>query len=195
MVQPVRELVFGYQRHCNVDSKNATVERRLLFSVTVIPPRRTPARRLIEEASSIMRRCPLPVLPLLLTGVLSTLGAHAIPPPPDSFDGETIRCQLAGSAATVLICRDAELTAFDGQLRQAFRRLRDDTSIKQPEREALVEDQRRWVDSMDQCWRAQENLRACVKASQQQRLRQLESLAIQRRLMPGTNDEGKGCRG
>jgi uncharacterized protein YecT (DUF1311 family) len=136
-----------------------------------------------------------PVLPLLLAGVLTTFGAQAIPPPPDSFDGETIRCQLAGSAATVLICRDAELTAIDGKLRQAFRRLRDDSSLKQSEREALVEDQRRWVDSMDQCWRAQENLRACVKASQQQQLRQLESLMIQRRLMPINNDAGKGCEG
>ena len=138
---------------------------------------------------------PWPVLPLLLAGGLTTLGAQAIPPPPDSFDGETIRCQLAGSAATVLICRDAELMALDGQLRQVIRRLRDDTSLKQPEREALVVDQRRWVDSMDQCWRAGENLRACVKASQQQRLRQLELLAVQRRLMPGMNDEGKGCHG
>ena len=85
--------------------------------------------------------------------------------------------------------------ALDGQLRQVFRRLRDDTSLKQPEREALVVDQRRWADSMDQCWRARENLRACVKASQQQRLRQLELLAVQRRLMPGMNDEGKGCHG
>jgi hypothetical protein len=48
---------------------------------------------------------------------------------------------------------------------------------------------------MDQCWRAQENLRACVKASQQQQLRQLESLMLQRRLMPINNDAGKGCEG
>jgi uncharacterized protein len=125
-------------------------------------------------------KLPLPVLPLFLATGLTTLGALAIPPPPDSFDGETIHCQLAGSAATVLICRDAELKALDGQLRQAFRRLQNDASLKQPERDALVEDQRRWVNTMDQCWRARENLRACVKASQQQRLQQLESLAIQR---------------
>ena len=138
-------------------------------------------RTMMQEAFWTMSKWPLPVLPLLLAGALSTLSAQAIPPPPESFDGETIRCQLAGSAATVLICRDAELTAIDGKLRQAFRRLRDDTSIMQSERQALVEDQRRWVDSMDQCWRVRENLRACVKTSQQQRLRQLESLAIQRR--------------
>lgn len=144
---------------------------------------------------STMSRRAHQVLQLLLAGVLTTLGAHAIPPPPDSFDGETIRCQLAGSAATVLICRDPELTAIDGKLRQAFRRLRDDTAIKPSEREALVVDQRRWVDSMDQCWRAQENLRACVKASQQQRLRQLEALMIQRLQLPQNKDEGKGCDG
>lgn len=57
----------------------------------------------------------------------------------------------------------------------------------------LMEDQRLWVETMDQCWRARENLRTCVKASQQKRLRQLESLAILRWMMPGTNDEGKGC--
>jgi uncharacterized protein len=157
---------------------------------------RYPAKRLtLNHIFSTMSRWAHPVVPLLLAGGLATPGAHAIPPPPDSFDGETVHCQPAGSAATVLICRDAELTAFDGQLRQAFRRLRDDTSLNQREREALVEAQRRWVDSMDQCWRAQENLRACVKASQQQRLRQLESMMIQRRLMPGSNDEGKGCDG
>ena len=121
---------------------------------------------------------PFPVLPLLLATGLNTLGALAIPPPPDSFDGETIRCQRAGSAATVLICRDAELTALDGQVRKAFRLLRDKASLKQPERDALVEDQQRWVNTLDQCWRARENLRACVKASQQQRLQQLDSLAI-----------------
>lgn len=133
-------------------------------------------------------RTPLPFLLLLLAGSFSTLGTQAIPPPPDSFDGETIRCQLAGSAATVLICRDAELTAIDGKLRQAFRRLLNDASLKQPEREALVEGQRRWVEAMDQCWRARGDLRSCVKASQQQRLQQLKSLALQRRLIPGSNE-------
>ncbi|MCP9850205.1 lysozyme inhibitor LprI family protein [Cyanobium sp. Morenito 9A2] len=137
----------------------------------------------------------MPFFPVLLAGVFGTLGAQAIPPPPESFDGETIRCQLAGSAATVLICRDAELTAIDAQLRQAFRRLRDDASLKPPEREALMEDQRHWVETMDQCWRAQENLRTCVKASQEERLRQLESLSIQRRLMPESKDGGKDCHG
>jgi uncharacterized protein len=83
-----------------------------------------------------------------------------------------------------LICRDTELMALDGRLRQAFCRLRDDASLKQPEREALVSDQRLWVETMDQCRRVRENLRACVKASQQQRLRQLESLLIQRPLLP-----------
>jgi uncharacterized protein len=155
-----------------------------------MPTRRHSEQLPLKTIFSTMSKRTHPVLPLLLAGVMTTFGAHAIPPPPDSFDGETIRCQLAGSAATVLICRDAELTAIDGKLRQAFRRLRDDTSIMQSERQALVEDQRRWVDSMDQCWRAQENLRACVKASQQQRLRQLESLIIQRRLMPTYNDGG-----
>lgn len=140
-----------------------------------------------------MSRCAFQVLPLLLAGALSTLSAQAIPPPPDSFDGETVRCQLAGSAATVLICRDVELKALDGQLRQSFRRLRDDTSLKQPERESLVEDQRRWVETMDQCWRAGEGLRTCVKASQLERLKQLESLMIQRRLIPAGNYEDKGC--
>ena len=135
----------------------------------------------MQEAFWTMRRWPLPVLPLFLAGALSPLSAQAIPPPPESFDGETIRCQLAGSAATVLICRDAELMALDERLRQAFRRLRDAASLKQSEREALVADQRLWVETMDQCWRVRENLRACVKASQQQRLLQLESLAIQRR--------------
>jgi len=135
----------------------------------------------MQEVFWTMRRWPLPVLPLLLAGALSPLSALAIPPPPESFDGETIRCQFAGSAATVLICRDAELMALDERLRQAFRRLRDAASLKQSEREALVADQRLWVETMDQCWRVRENLRACVKASQQQRLRQLESLAIQRR--------------
>ena len=139
------------------------------------------ARTMMQEAFWTMRRWPLPVLPLLLAGTLTPLSAQAIPPPPESFDGETIRCQLAGSAATVLICRDAELMALDERLRQAFRRLRDAASLKQSEREALVADQRLWVETMDQCWRVRENLRACVKASQQQRLRQLESLAIQRR--------------
>lgn len=88
----------------------------------------------------------------------------------------------------MLICRDAELTVIDGQLRQAFRRLRNDASLKQAEREALVEDQRRWVETIDNCWRARENLRSCVKASQQQRLQQLKSLAMQRRLRPGSNE-------
>jgi uncharacterized protein len=125
-------------------------------------------------------KLPVSVLPLLLSTGLNTLGALAIPPPPDSFDGETIHCQRAGSAATVLICRDAELSALDGQVRKAFRLLLNEASLKQPERDALVEDQQRWVNAMDQCWRARENLRACVKTSQQQRLQQLESLAINR---------------
>ena len=142
------------------------------------------ARTMMQAAFWTMSQWPLLILPLLLTGPLSTFSAQAIPPPPESFDGETIRCQLAGSAATVLICRDAELMALDGRLRQAFRRLRDDASLKKPEREALVADQRLWVETMDQCRRVRENLRACVKASQQQRLRQLESLLIQRPLLP-----------
>jgi hypothetical protein len=59
-------------------------------------------------------KLPLSVRPLLLKTGLRMLGAQAIPPPPDSFDGETIHCQIAGTAVTVLICRDAELTALDG---------------------------------------------------------------------------------
>lgn len=154
----------------------------------MISSRYPPARRPLQESFWTKCKWPLPVLPLLLSGACSTLGAKAIPPPPDSFDGETIRCQLAGSAATVLICQDAELTAIDDQLRQAFRRLRNDASLKQPEREALVEDQRRWVETIDNCWRARENLRSCVKVSQQQRLEQLKSLAMQRWLRPGSNE-------
>jgi len=188
-------VVFICCRHHDLRIECTLVDLHCLLRTNVMPTRRRSEQLPLKTIFSTMSRRAHPVLPLLLAGVLSTLGAHAIPPPPDSFDGETIRCQLAGSAATVLICRDAELTAIDGKLRQAFRRLRDDTSIKQQEREALVEDQRRWVDSMDQCWRAQENLRACVKASQQQRLRQLESMMIQRRLMPESIDEGKKCDG
>ncbi|MCT0198674.1 hypothetical protein KQ313_03110 [Synechococcus sp. CS-1325] len=190
-----RVLALGYHLRDCIIVNYKTVDRCFLFGAKVMSPPRSLAMSPPHEAFWAMSRWQLPVLPLLLAGVLSTLGAQAIPPPPESFDGETIRCQRAGSAATVLICRDAELTAIDGQLRQAFRRLRDDASLKQPEREALIEDQRRWVETMDQCWRAQENLRTCVKASQQQRLRQLEALAMPRRLMPGSNDGGKGCRG
>ncbi|MDA0886625.1 MAG: hypothetical protein O2977_03035 [Cyanobacteria bacterium] len=109
------------------------------------------------------------------TFVLGALPAGAIPPPPDSFDGETIHCHPAGSAATVLICRDAELTALDGELRAAFRRLQNDASFTEAQREALVEDQRRWVESMDQCWRAQERMRDCVKRSQRRRLQHLQT--------------------
>jgi hypothetical protein len=36
-----------------------------------------------------------------------------------------------------------------------------------------MEDQRRWVESMDQCWRAQERMRDCVKRSQRWRLQHL----------------------
>lgn len=113
---------------------------------------------------------------LLLLAGLGTSAALAIPPPPDSFDGETIRCQAAGSAATVLICRDAELTAFDRQLRQAFRAALVDPALQESGRAALLREQQQWVVAMDQCWRAGERLRACVKASQSQRLRQLQAL-------------------
>ncbi|MBC1261604.1 hypothetical protein FQK07_10080 [Synechococcus sp. BSF8S] len=114
-------------------------------------------------------------VPLVAASVLGTLPAGAIPPPPDSFDGETIHCHPSGSAATVLICRDAELTALDDELRAGFRRLQDAASITNTQREALVEEQRRWVETMDQCWRAREKMRNCVKRSQEQRLRQLQS--------------------
>ncbi|CAK6700936.1 lysozyme inhibitor LprI family protein [Synechococcus sp. CBW1107] len=75
----------------------------------------------------------------------------------------------------MLICRDAELTAIDGELRAAFRRLQNDASFTEAQREALVEDQRRWVESMDQCWRAQERMRDCVKLSQKRRLQHLQT--------------------
>jgi uncharacterized protein len=114
---------------------------------------------------------------LLLIAGLGTSGALAIPPPPDSFDGDTIRCQVAGSAATVLICRDAELTALDRQLRQAFRAALADPAHQDSERAALLREQEQWVVAMDQCWRAGVQLRACVKASQSQRLRQLQALS------------------
>jgi uncharacterized protein len=115
---------------------------------------------------------------------LGNLPAGAIPPPPDSFDGETIRCQPWGSAATVLICRDAELTALDRELRATFRHLRDDMSFTAAQREALEEDQRRWVESMDQCWRATEKIRDCVKASQERRLQQPRSWSAARKVQP-----------
>ncbi|WP_322764642.1 lysozyme inhibitor LprI family protein [Cyanobium usitatum] len=73
----------------------------------------------------------------------------------------------------MLICRDAELTAIDGELRAAFLRLQNDASSTEAQREALMEDQRRWVESMDQCWRAQERMRDCVKRSQRWRLQHL----------------------
>ncbi|MCT0213224.1 hypothetical protein KQ307_06905 [Synechococcus sp. CS-1326] len=184
MTRQDKVLALGYHHHDCIIVDHDTVYPCFLFGAKVMSPPRSLAMTPPHESFWTMSRWPLPVLPLFLAGVLSTLGAQAIPPPPESFDGETIRCQRAGSAATVLICRDAELTAIDVQLRQAYRRLRDDASLKQPEREALMEDQRRWVETMDQCWRAQESLRTCVKASQQQRLRQLESLAMPLRLMP-----------
>ncbi|QPN56627.1 hypothetical protein I1E95_16510 [Synechococcus sp. CBW1107] len=62
-------------------------------------------------------------------------------------------------------------------MRAAFRRLRDEASITESQREALVEDQRRWVESVDQCWRAREKMRNCVKNSQEQRFQQLQSRA------------------
>lgn len=124
----------------------------------------------------------LSALPLAAASVLGNLPAGAIPPPPDSFDGETIRCQPSGSAATVLICRDAELNALDGELRATFRHLRDDSSFTAAQREALEEDQRRWVESLDQCWRAGEKLRDCVKASQKRRLQQLRSWSATRKV-------------
>jgi uncharacterized protein len=116
-------------------------------------------------------------VPLVAAAALGLLPAGAIPPPPDSFDGETIRCQPSGSAVTVLICRDAELTALDAELRATFRRLRDDPSLSATQRESQVVDQRRWVEGMDQCWEAREEMRDCVKASQERRLRQLRAWA------------------
>jgi uncharacterized protein len=65
--------------------------------------------------------------------------------------------------------------ALDRELRATFRHLRDDMSFTAAHREALEEDQRRWVESMDQCWRAGEKMRDCVKASQERRLQQLRS--------------------
>ncbi len=121
---------------------------------------------------------------LLMTAGLGTSAALAIPPPPDSFDGETIRCQVAGSAATVLICRDAELTALDRQLRQAFRAALADPALQASGRAALLREQEQWVVAMDQCWRAGEQLRACVKASQSQRLRQLQAWPATRHPAP-----------
>lgn len=121
---------------------------------------------------------------LLLMVGLGMFRALAIPPPPDSFDGETIRCQVAGSAATVLICRDAELRALDRQLRQAFRAALADPGLQDSERAALLREQEQWVIAMDQCWRAGERLRACVKASQSQRLRQLQARPATRQPAP-----------
>jgi uncharacterized protein len=111
-------------------------------------------------------------------------GALAIPPPPESFDGETIRCQAAGSAATVLICRDVELTALDRQLRLAFRAALADPALEESDRADLRREQEQWVVAMDQCWRAGEQLRACVKASQSQRLRQLQARSATRQPAP-----------
>ncbi len=115
---------------------------------------------------------------------LGTSAALAIPPPPESFDGETIRCQVAGSAASVLICRDAELTALDRKLREAFRAALADPALQESDRAALLREQEQWVVAMDQCWRAGEQLRACVKASQSQRLRQLQALTATRQPAP-----------
>jgi uncharacterized protein len=74
--------------------------------------------------------------------------------------------------------------ALDCELRATFRHLRDDMSLTAAQREALEEDQRRWVESMDQCWRAREKLRDCVKASQERRLQQLRSWSAARMVQP-----------
>jgi uncharacterized protein len=84
----------------------------------------------------------------------------------------------------VLICRDAELTALDRELRATFRHLRDDMSFAAAQREALEEDQRRWVESMDQCWRARAKMKDCVKACQERRLQQLRSWSAARVVQP-----------
>ncbi len=111
---------------------------------------------------------------VMALAALGMLPAGAIPPPPESFDGETIRCQPSGSAVTVLICRDAELLALDAQLRTAFRRVREDPALSDGQRASLVTDQLRWVQAMDECWREGKRMRDCVKASQERRLRQLQ---------------------
>jgi len=74
--------------------------------------------------------------------------------------------------------------ALDRELRATFRHLRDDMSFTAAQREALEEDQRRWVESMDQCWRAREKMRDCVKASQERRLQQLRSWSAARKVQP-----------
>jgi uncharacterized protein len=57
-------------------------------------------------------------------------------------------------------------------------------SFTTTQREALEEDQRRWVQSIDQCWRARGKRRDCVKASQERRLQQLRSWSAARMVQP-----------
>ncbi len=121
-------------------------------------------------------RSPLPHLILLL---MALAPAGAVPPPPESFDGETIRCDPAGSAATVLICRDRELTLLDGEVRRLFR-LAAQAGGRSPGQETpLTAEQRRWVEQRDICWRSatratwDADLRQCVLDSTVTRIHQL----------------------
>ncbi|CAK6692465.1 hypothetical protein [Synechococcus sp. CBW1107] len=84
----------------------------------------------------------------------------------------------------MLICRDAELSPLDGALRAAFRHMRDASSFAEAQREALMEDQRRWLESLDECWRARERMRDCVKRSQERRLQHLRDWAAARPVKP-----------
>ncbi len=87
--------------------------------------------------------------------------------------GPSFNCQARDLArAARLVCQDPALAALDRQLAQVYAQARAKAKNEHPP--VLKATQRGWVKGRDDCWKA-DDLRACVLASYQQRIVELQA--------------------
>lgn len=105
---------------------------------------------------------------LTLSLLLSWLGAAADADPAPAC----ARPPAAGSIAA-LVCADAELTALDRRLGEVYAAASRLATKQHPPR--LQAEQRGWIKGRDDCWKAVDDRRACVRDRYVQRIAELQA--------------------
>lgn len=111
-----------------------------------------------------MRDTTLSLLASLLFA--SAAGAHA--PATPACAGRP----AAGSIAA-LVCADPELAALDRRLNQVYAAASRRATNEHPPR--LKAEQRGWIKGRDDCWKAGDERRSCVRSSYEQRIVELQA--------------------
>lgn len=107
--------------------------------------------------------------------ILTLLAALVISPTAGADAQTTPACAARSAPGSIpaLVCADPELAALDRQLNQVYAAASRRANNEHPPR--LKAEQRGWIKGRDDCWKAVDDRRACVRGSYVQRIVELQA--------------------